>query len=144
MNFDLLSVATVIANIAIAFTLLEGTALVLVHRLTGHGLEPKDYLLNLMAGFFLMLALRAGLGAVWTAVPLFSAVLGAGTAPGACTGSLYEILQLRSEFGIFLCKLGFTRYSPPSGMPILFLRRLSFFSTGDGMCKGGARKQAES
>jgi len=65
MNFDLLSVATVIANIAIAFTLLEGTALLLVHRLTGHGLEPKDYLLNLMAGFFLMLALRAGLlGAV--------------------------------------------------------------------------------
>lgn len=77
MNFDLLSVATVIANIAIAFTLLEGTALLLVHRLTGHGLEPKDYLLNLMAGFFLMLALRAGLGAVWTAVPLFLIAAGA-------------------------------------------------------------------
>ena len=77
MNFDLLSVATVIANIAIAFTLLEGLALLAVHRLTGRGLEPQDFLLNLLAGFCLMLAIRAALGAAWTAIPLFLIAAGA-------------------------------------------------------------------
>lgn len=77
MNFDLLSVATVIANIAIAFTLLEGLALLVVHRLTGRGLEPQDFLLNLLAGICLMLAIRAALGAAWTAIPLFLIASGA-------------------------------------------------------------------
>ena len=54
----------------IAFTLLEGIALVLYHRTTGKGVAPKDFAANLVSGLCLMLALRgvlAGSGWGWTA-----------------------------------------------------------------------------
>ena len=54
-----------IVEIAIGFTVLEMAALLLWHRLTGRGLAPPDYLLNLVAGLCLMLALRAALSSVW-------------------------------------------------------------------------------
>ena len=75
-----LPVAVVIADIAIAFTLLEGVALLAVHHWTGRGLPPRDYLLNLLAGLCLMLALRCALEAAWSVVPVF--MMAAGTAHG--------------------------------------------------------------
>jgi hypothetical protein len=71
-----------IIDIVIAVTLLECAALIFYHRLTRRGLAPKDYLLNLAAGFCLMLALRSALtdaGWVWMALCLMAAGLAHGT-----------------------------------------------------------------
>ena len=46
-------------DLIIVFTLLEIAALWLYHRATGRGLGPGGLLPNLMAGLFLMLAVRA-------------------------------------------------------------------------------------
>ena len=65
-----------------AFTLVEGAALLLVYRATGRGVAPRDFVLNLISGLCLMLALRAlvrDAGAAWIAVCL----LGSGGAHGA-------------------------------------------------------------
>lgn len=65
----------------IGLTVLEGIALALYHRATGKGLAPHDYALNLVAGLFLMLALRAVLGAAqwpWIALCLMAAGLAHG------------------------------------------------------------------
>ena len=69
-------------DIVIAMTLLECAALIFYHRLTKRGLAPKDYLLNLAAGFCLMLALRSALadtGWMWMVVFLMAAGLAHGT-----------------------------------------------------------------
>jgi multisubunit Na+/H+ antiporter MnhB subunit len=50
----------------ITITLLEITALLLYHHQTKRGLKPRDYLLNVVSGLCLMLALRCALtGAAW-------------------------------------------------------------------------------
>lgn len=57
-------------EIVIAFTLLEGVALTLYHRITGKGVAPREFAANLLSGLCLMLALRAvlaGSGWGWTA-----------------------------------------------------------------------------
>ncbi|MFM9927336.1 hypothetical protein VLK31_30455 [Variovorax sp. H27-G14] len=66
----------------IAFTVVEGIALVVHHRLTGNGPRPGAYLLNMVSGLCLMAALRCAVhdtGALWVAAWL----LAAGIAHGA-------------------------------------------------------------
>ncbi|WP_233167921.1 hypothetical protein [Xylophilus sp. ASV27] len=46
----------------IILTAIEGTALLVHHRLTGRGLGPGAYLLNLVSGLCLMAALRCAVG----------------------------------------------------------------------------------
>ena len=68
-------------DIVIAFTLLEAVLLALFHRATGRGLAPLQFVPNLAAGLFLMLALRgvlAGAAAPWIGLALLAA--------GACHG----------------------------------------------------------
>ena len=63
-------------EIVIAFTVLEGVALVAYHRLTGKGVAPREFAANLMSGLCLMLALRGVLadsGWGWTALLLLGA-----------------------------------------------------------------------
>ncbi len=50
-----------LVDAAIAITLFEGLALALYHRVTGRGLPPDAYALNLLSGLCLMLALRCAL-----------------------------------------------------------------------------------
>ena len=50
----------------IGITLLETAAMLLHHYQTKRGLAPRDYLLNVVSGLCLMLALRCSLsGAAW-------------------------------------------------------------------------------
>ena len=70
-----------LVDLVIVFTLIEGAVLLLVHRATGRGVAPRDFLLNMVSGLCLMLALRAlvhGAGVAWIALCL----LGAGVAHG--------------------------------------------------------------
>ncbi|PKO42302.1 MAG: hypothetical protein CVU30_11085 [Betaproteobacteria bacterium HGW-Betaproteobacteria-3] len=65
-----------LVNVIIALTVVEGFALALYHRITGRGVPPRDYALNLLAGLFLMLAIRGvltGAGWYWTASALAAA-----------------------------------------------------------------------
>ena len=56
----------------ITITLLEITALLLHHRQTKRGLKPRDYLLNVISGLCLMLALRFTVSnAAWYVVSLW-------------------------------------------------------------------------
>ena len=60
-------------DLVIAITLLEAAALSLHHRLTGSGVAPRDFIVNLVSGLCLMLALRGALGdagSAWVLVPL--------------------------------------------------------------------------
>lgn len=62
----------------IALTVLEGLALWLYHRLTGRGVAPRDYALNLVSGLLLMLTLRSALHAApWPMTMGFFAAAGA-------------------------------------------------------------------
>jgi hypothetical protein len=47
-----------LVDLVIGLTLLEGAALVVLHRATGRGVAPGDFLLNMASGVLLMLALR--------------------------------------------------------------------------------------
>ena len=61
----------------IAITLLEAAILLLYHHQTKRGLMPRDYLLNVLSGLCLMLALRCALaGSVWYVVATFLAAAG--------------------------------------------------------------------
>lgn len=67
---DELQLSRRLIEVVIAFTLLEGAALLLYHRLTGKGVAPREFAANLLSGLCLMLALRAvlaGTGWGWTA-----------------------------------------------------------------------------
>ncbi len=48
-----------LVDLAIAITLAEWMGLALYHRITGRGLPPEAYALNLLSGLCLMLALRS-------------------------------------------------------------------------------------
>lgn len=50
-----------LVHAVIALTVLEGLGLYVFHRTTGRGLPPGAYLLNLLSGLALMLALRSSL-----------------------------------------------------------------------------------
>ena len=53
-------------DLLIAFTLLEGAALVAYFRVTGRGVPPQDFVANLVSGLCLMCALRVALsGTAW-------------------------------------------------------------------------------
>ena len=56
----------------IAITLLEVAALLLYHHQTKRGLMPREYLLNVLSGLCLMLALRCALaGSAWYFISAF-------------------------------------------------------------------------
>jgi len=70
VNLDLLAAPKTIVHIAIAFLLLEITALLILHRVTARGLPRREYLLNAISGLLLMLALRCALDALWPLMAL--------------------------------------------------------------------------
>jgi hypothetical protein len=71
-----------VVDIAIVFITLETLALWLVHRLTAWGLPLRDYLLTVLSGLSLMLALRCSLmPGFWQGMALFLVI--AGLAHGA-------------------------------------------------------------
>ena len=68
-------------DLVLAITLLEGISIAAYHQLTGRGLAPHSYLLNLIAGLCLMLALRSSVqDHGWLSINLF--LLAAGLAHG--------------------------------------------------------------
>lgn len=50
-----------LVDLVIGFAVTEGLLIAGYHRLTGRGLAPADYALNLLAGLCLMFALRCAL-----------------------------------------------------------------------------------
>ena len=61
----------------IAITLIEVTILLLYHHQTKRGLMPRDYLLNVLSGLCLMLALRCALAdSVWYFMATFLTAAG--------------------------------------------------------------------
>ena len=71
-----------LVDLVIVFTLIEGLVLLLVHRATGKGVAPREFLLNMVSGLCLMLALRAlvhDAGAAWVAMCLLAAGVAHGT-----------------------------------------------------------------
>jgi hypothetical protein len=69
-------------DLVIAFTVVEGAALALYRRVSGKGVAPRDFALNLVSGLCLMLALRSlaqEAGAAWTAAWLLAAGLAHGS-----------------------------------------------------------------
>ncbi len=59
-----------IVDIAIGFTLVELAALLFYRRLTGRGLSPGDYVLNMLSGLCLMLAVSSVLHSWWIGMAL--------------------------------------------------------------------------
>lgn len=60
----------------IVFALLEGAALALFHRVSGTGVAPRDFALNMLSGLCLMFALRClarDAGSAWIALFLLAA-----------------------------------------------------------------------
>ena len=49
----------------LALTVVEWLALSTYHRLTGRGVDPRDFTRNLLSGMFLLLALRVALAGAW-------------------------------------------------------------------------------
>lgn len=71
-----MSLITWLIDLVIGFTLLEAVALLLFHRVTGRGVAPCDFALNMASGLCLMLALRClahDAGAAWVALCLLAA-----------------------------------------------------------------------
>ena len=61
----------------IVITLAETAVLLVYHHKTKRGLAPRDYLLNVMSGLCLMLALRcAVMGSGWYLIALFLTAAG--------------------------------------------------------------------
>ena len=50
-----------IVDMVIAITVFEGIAMAIYHRITGNGVPPRNYALNMASGLCLMLALRFAL-----------------------------------------------------------------------------------
>lgn len=60
-----------VVDLILVLTALEALALIAYHRRTGRGVAPADLFTNLLAGIFLMLALRAALtGSGWRPIAL--------------------------------------------------------------------------
>ena len=65
-------------DVVIALAVLEGMVLVAYHRICGRGIAPRDFVLNLLSGLCLMLALRfalANVGWPWVTLCLSAAGL---------------------------------------------------------------------
>ncbi len=59
-----------LVDVVIAITVIEALALAIYHRISGKGVAPSQFLVNLVSGLCLMLALRAalaGAGPLWVA-----------------------------------------------------------------------------
>jgi hypothetical protein len=53
-------------DLVLALTLLEAAGLIVLHRATGRGVPPGEFLANLVSGLCLMLAVRTALvGGAW-------------------------------------------------------------------------------
>lgn len=62
-------------DLILGLVLVEAIALTLLHRLTGKGVAPRDLVGLLLAGAFLLVALRAALtGAGWVWIGLWLAL----------------------------------------------------------------------
>jgi len=71
-----------VVDIAIGFILIETAALWAFHQITGRGLAIQDFLLTVLSGLSLMLALRGALTpGLWPGMALF--LITAGLAHGA-------------------------------------------------------------
>lgn len=71
-----------VVDIAIGFILIETAALWAFHQITGRGLAIRDFLLTVLSGLSLMLALRCALTpGLWPGMALF--LITAGLAHGA-------------------------------------------------------------
>ena len=58
--------AAYLVNAVLVITLIEAAVLMLWHRLTGRGVPPREFALNLVSGLCLMVTLRAALAdAAW-------------------------------------------------------------------------------
>ncbi len=67
-----------LVDAVIALTILEGLALTAYYRITGLGVAPGDFVLNMLSGLCLMFALRCALvdtGWMWVAAGLSAAGL---------------------------------------------------------------------
>ncbi|MES1161828.1 MAG: hypothetical protein ABUL50_02040 [Rhizobacter sp.] len=76
------SMIALLIDLVIVFTLVEAVALALYHRVSGHGVAPRDFLVNMVSGLCLMLALRClvrDAGTAWVALCLLAAGLAHGT-----------------------------------------------------------------
>ncbi len=49
----------------LVLTVVEWLALSIYHRMTGRGVDPRDFTRNLLSGMFLLLALREALVEAW-------------------------------------------------------------------------------
>ena len=66
-----------VVDVAIGITVLEGLALAAYYRVTGSGVSPRYFALNMLSGICLMLALRSALvGANWGVTALFLSASG--------------------------------------------------------------------
>lgn len=54
-----------VIDLILVLTVLEAGFLVLLHRRTGRGVPPEEFLANLISGMALMLAVRAALTGAW-------------------------------------------------------------------------------
>jgi len=89
VNLAQLYQGPLVADLAIGFILLETVFLWALHHFVGWGLAPKHYVLTVLSGLFLMLALRCALTPDgWPGMGLF--LIAAGLAHGA---------DLRRRFG---------------------------------------------
>ena len=67
-----------LVDVVIAITFVEVGGLLLYRYKTKRGLRPRDYLLNVLSGLCLMLALRSALtGAAWFYICIWLATAGA-------------------------------------------------------------------
>ena len=65
-----------IIDLILGLTVLEAIALVVLHRLRGRGVDPREFAANLLSGCLLLLAMRAyvsGAGWIWIATSLLLA-----------------------------------------------------------------------
>ena len=82
MNLQSLYVGPMVADIAIGFIVLETVLLWLLYTVRGWGLAPAEYVLPVLSGLFLLLALRCALPPDgWPGMGAF--LIAAGLAHGA-------------------------------------------------------------
>ena len=82
MNLQSLYAGPLVADIAIAFIAIEALALWLLYAVRGWGVAPPKYVLTVLSGLFLMIALRCALTPNWWPGMAIS-LIAAGLAHGA-------------------------------------------------------------
>ncbi len=66
-----------LVQLVMAITAIEVVALFVYRRITGRGIAPKDYFLNVVSGLFLMMAVWFALSRQTDAIALFLTAAGA-------------------------------------------------------------------